>query len=158
MRESLRHIEERTPLARSMLLDEIAQRPVFINRAPVLHRFGIMAFRPKLVGGDVVQFSPLIYKGFGADNDGDAVQFHVPAMAEAVKEAYERMLPSRNLLAASDFRNPMHMPGQEYVAGTNVLSTAKTKRPVRMFATSKDAIAAQKRGELEPGDEVEVLS
>ena len=47
--------------------------------------------------------SPLIVAGFGADFDGDAMQYHVPATDEAVKDAYEKMMPSRNLLAAASY-------------------------------------------------------
>jgi hypothetical protein len=88
---------------------------VYVNRAPVLHKFGIMAFRPKLVKGDVLQVSPLIVKGFNADFDGDAMQFHVPTTDEAVKEAYDRMLPSRSLISPADFKSPVHVPGQQYL-------------------------------------------
>jgi len=71
IRDALHHIKERTPLARETLLEEMEKRPVFINRAPVLHKFGIMAFRPKLVQGTVIQLSPLVVGGFNADFDGD---------------------------------------------------------------------------------------
>lgn len=65
------HVKDRTELARNELLKEMAERPVIVNRAPVLHRFGIMAFYPKLTKGEVVRTSPLIVGGFGADYDGD---------------------------------------------------------------------------------------
>jgi hypothetical protein len=75
--EALRHIKDKTDLARSTLQEEMEERPVYINRAPVLHRFGIMAFRPQMIKGDVMQVSPLIVKGFGADFDGDAQYSHI---------------------------------------------------------------------------------
>lgn len=73
--QALRAIKDRTELARDALLAEMEERPVYINRAPVLHRFGIMAFRPRLVKGDTMQISPLIVKGFNADFDGNCLDF-----------------------------------------------------------------------------------
>jgi len=149
--------QNRDPAARRELLSEMEQRPVFINRAPVLHRFGIMAFRPQLTKSDTVQFSPLIVQGFGADFDGDAVQYHVPVREAAVKEALDRMLPSRNLLSPADFKTPMHMPGQEYIGGLfEATGAANPKHRVHRFASRRDAIRAFMSGELPIGTPVEI--
>lgn len=152
-------IRERAPLARQALLEEMEERPVFINRAPVLHRFGIMAFRPVLTRGHTLQVSPLIVKGFNADFDGDAMQFHVPTDAEAVRESYERMLPSRNLLSPADFQSPVHMPSNEYIAGLYhaTAGTRKVKRATKIYRTKADAIAAYRRGEITMDTPVKIL-
>ena len=157
--QAIQHVQDRTPLAKQALLDEMNERPVYINRAPVLHKYGIMAFRPKLIAGDVVHFSPMIVKGYGADFDGDAVQFHVPATPASVKEAYERMLPSKNLLAAADFKTPMNMPSQEYLGGLFAGTSPQlmSRRPVRHFRSSADARAAFARGELDYNDPIEIV-
>jgi DNA-directed RNA polymerase subunit beta' len=148
-------------LARDVLREEMDNRPVFINRAPVLHKFGIMAFRPKLVKGDVLQVSPLIVSGFNADFDGDAMQFHVPMTDAAVTEAYDRLLPSRSLLSPSDFKSPVHKPGQQYLAGlfhaTRQHDHGKKKPRTRVFASKKEAMAAYQRGEIRANDNVEIL-
>lgn len=157
LREALREIEDRGDLARDMLLQEMQERPVFVNRAPVLHRFGIMAFRPRLVSGDVIQVSPLIVKGFNADFDGDAMQFHVPTSDEAKREALERMLPSRNLLSPSDFRTAIHAPTQEYLAGLYHATTARSKRRPRVFRSRQDALSAYRRGEVSTEDPIEIM-
>jgi len=156
--EALRHVKSRTPEAREELLKEMDARPVFISRAPVLHRFGIMAFKPKLVKGEVLKVSPLIVSGFGADFDGDAMNYHVPIMEQARKEALERMLPSRNLLSPADFKTPMATPSQEYVAGLY----AATERPQKeqrphYFADAKAAIQAYRRGEIPINAVVQIL-
>jgi DNA-directed RNA polymerase beta' subunit len=117
LREALRHVKDRTRWPGTSSRRRWSDRPVYINRAPVLHKFGIMAFRPKLVRGDVLQVSPLIVKGFNADFDGDAMQFHVPTTDAAVREAYDRMLPSRSLLSPADFKTPVHAPVNEYLGG-----------------------------------------
>jgi DNA-directed RNA polymerase beta' subunit len=157
VRDALKHITDKSDLARSVLQEEMKARPVFINRAPVLHRFGIMAFKPELVSGSVIKVSPLIVKGMGMDFDGDAVQMHVPSTDEAVREAYDRMLPSKNLLSPSDFKTPMYMPGQEYLGGLHHATSSNSGRRVRTFA-SKDAVKqAYARGEIAVDDPVEII-
>jgi DNA-directed RNA polymerase beta' subunit len=157
MGEALRHVKDKSELARKMLEKEMDERPVFINRAPVLHRFGIMAFRPKLVTGDTMQISPLIVKGFNADFDGDAMQFHVPTSEAAVREAYDRMMPSKNLLHPADFKSPVHAPVNEYISGLYHASSQTSERRPRVFASKKDAIAAYKRGDIQADDPVEII-
>jgi len=161
IRDALHHVSEKTDLARDILVEEMDQRPVFINRAPVLHRFGIMAFKPKLVKGDVLQVSPLIVSGFNADFDGDAMQFHVPGTDEAVKEAYDRLLPSRSLLSPADFKSPVHKPGQQYLAGLYHASrkhdSKKTKRRSRVFRNKQDAMEAYARGEISADTDVQIM-
>jgi len=43
---------------------------VILSRAPTLHRYGAMAFRPKLVMGPAIKMNPLVNKGPNADYDG----------------------------------------------------------------------------------------
>jgi DNA-directed RNA polymerase beta' subunit len=157
MGEALRHVKDKSPLAKKMLEKEMDERPVFINRAPVLHRFGIMAFRPRLVTGDTMHISPLIVKGFNADFDGDAMQFHVPTSEAAVREAYDRMMPSKNLLHPADFKSPVHAPVNEYISGLYHASSQTSERRPRVFASKKDAIAAYKRGDIQADDPVEII-
>ena len=148
---------ERTAAARKAMLAEMEDRPVFVDRAPVLHRFGVMAFKPRLTKSETVEFSPLIVQGFVADFDGDAVQYHVPLREDAKREALERMLPSKNLLSPADFKTPVHMPGQEYVGGL-FEATAKPnkKRPARRFQSRQDAIKAYLAGEIDVDTPVHV--
>jgi len=154
---ALQEVKDRSKIARNMLVEEMDKRPVFINRAPVLHRFGIMAFRPQLVKSDTMQISPLVTKGFGADFDGDAMQFHVPSTDEAVKEAYERMMPSKNLISPADFKSPVHSLSQEYLGGLYRLSKPRESKRKRTFRSVKDAVAAHARGEIGYDDKVHVL-
>lgn len=158
IREALRHVKDKTDLARDMMLEEMESRPVYINRAPVLHRFGIMAFKPKLISGEVMQVSPLIVKGFNADFDGDAMQFHVPTSPAAVEEAYARMMPSSNLLSPADFKTPMHTPGQEYLGGLYHATKSQSPRKTRTFRSVQDAKAAWARGDININDPVQILS
>lgn len=149
LREAMKSVDDRTSVARAEILNEMGERPVIINRAPVLHRFGFMAFWPKLVQTNTVQVSPLVVKGFNADFDGDAVQYHVPWADKGRREAIDLMMPSKNLISPADFQSPIHMPGQEYVGGLySATSPADKKQREHRFLTTKDAIAAFTRGEI----------
>lgn len=83
---------------------------------------------------------------------------HIPVSDEAKKEAAAKMLPSRNLIAASDLRSTMYFPRQEYQAALYALSTEnnKGKRP-QVFATMADLQRAYENGQIDAGDPVEVL-
>lgn len=93
---ALDEVNKRTPLAKSALDAEMASRPVLLNRAPSLHKFNIMAFKPQLTDGKAIKIPPLVVKGFNADFDGDTMTVHIPVLPDAVKEA-ENLLPSNNL-------------------------------------------------------------
>lgn len=154
MDRSIKAVEERTPEAREALLNVMNDRPVLINRAPVLHRLGILAFRPKLTKNKVLEVSPLIVSGFTMDFDGDAVQYHVPVSDEAVQQAMERMLPSKNLLHSRDLKSPAHMPGKEYAGGLFLATRRKNAGRPKVYRTKRDVIQAYWRGELNGDDPV----
>jgi DNA-directed RNA polymerase subunit beta' len=156
--QAARVTKERSAAAREALVAEMSQRPVIVNRAPTLHRYGIMAAWPRLTKNSSLEVSPLTVKGFGADFDGDAVNYHVPTTPEAVQEAVDKLLPSRNLLSVTDFK-AQHMPSQEYVGGLYEASArVDTKNKPRVFATVADAIRAYRRGEIDVDRQVEILN
>jgi DNA-directed RNA polymerase beta subunit len=156
-REARQQIVDRTDLARNSLLEEMDARPVYISRAPVLHKFGILAMRPRLTKGDTLQVSPLIVKGFNADFDGDAMNYHVPSLEKSVEEAYAKLLPSRNLFSMSDFKSVMHAPANEYVSGLYHATKSKSERPVRIFRTIAEAKQAYSRKEISVDDRIKIL-
>lgn len=157
LRDARQQIVDRTDLARSALLEEMDARPVYISRAPVLHKFGILAMKPRLTKGDTLQVSPLIVKGFNADFDGDAMNYHVPSLEKSVEEAYARLLPSRNLFSMSDFKSVMHAPANEYVSGLYHATKSKSDRPVKIFRTVADAKRAYSRNEISVDDKIKIL-
>jgi DNA-directed RNA polymerase subunit beta' len=110
------------------------------------------------VKDDTLHVSPLIVFGFGADFDGDAMQYHVPVSEEARKEAIERLMPSKNLISPADFTSVMHKPSREYAAGLYAASAGKTRKTLRTFRNVTDLRAAYKHGEIEIDDPVEVLT
>ncbi|MDI3478212.1 MAG: DNA-directed polymerase subunit beta, partial [Thermoanaerobacterium sp.] len=96
IKEAKEMIKNRDPMARKMLEEEIESRPVLLNRSPSLHKFSIMAFKPKLTQDQVIRLNPNVVAGFNADYDGDQMAIHVPVTEEARQEAL-RMTPSKNL-------------------------------------------------------------
>jgi DNA-directed RNA polymerase subunit beta' len=150
-------VKNKTDVALREMQLEMKERPVIINRAPVLHRYGVMAFWPQLTSSNTLEIPPLIVGGFGADFDGDAMQYHVPSQDEAVQESIDKLLPSRNLLAASDF-DVHYLPSQDYVGGLWAASAKEDKlKPARVFKSKKDAMAAYKRGDIGAGQRVEIM-
>jgi hypothetical protein len=149
------NIERRTDFAKKFLLQEMEERPVLMNRAPSLHKFNIMAFKPKLVSGDGIEASPLIVKPFNLDFDGDQINIHVPISDAAVKEAKEKLMPSQNLFDIKQ-RRVHYTPSQEFTLGIWAASSPNlSKAPVK-FSKAEDAIAAYKSGEVDIDTPVEI--
>jgi DNA-directed RNA polymerase subunit beta len=154
---ALEYVRDRNNLARTALQEEVQERPVLVTRAPVLHRYGLMAFFPKLTKGDTLQIPPIVVGGFGMDFDGDASNYHVPASDEAKEEAINKLLPSKNLLSVAQFK-PHYMPRQEYVGGLYAATNrVNSEKKHKTFATKGDAIRAYWRGELDPDQPIQVM-
>lgn len=150
-------VKDQRPEAREALVRQLESRPVIINRAPVLHRYGMMAAWPRLVKGDTMQVSPLVVGGFNADFDGDAMQYHVPSTEAAAKEAAEKMLPSKNLFSAANFK-VHYKPTNEFQGGLYTASARVDKKAKpRTFQTTKDALQAYYRGEIGVDQQLNVL-
>lgn len=141
-------VEQKKDVARDAMMSEMKSRPVMVDRAPVLHRYGVMAFWPRVTKDNTMHLSPLVVGGFNADFDGDAMQFHVPGDDDSAQEMAEKMLPSKNLLSASKFK-AHYLPSQEYVGGLYAASSRIDKqRQERVFRTLADAISAMYAGEI----------
>lgn len=155
--QALEYARNHHNLARAALQEEVQERPVIVTRAPVLHRYGLMAFFPKLTKGDTLQISPIVVGGFGMDFDGDASNYHVPASDEAKEEALNKLLPSKNLLSVAQFK-PHYMPRQEYVGGLYAATNrVNSEKKARTFATKGDALRAYWRGEVDPDQPIQIM-
>jgi len=147
----------RDPVAKEALLKEMQTRPVLISRAPVLHKHGIMAAWPRLTQNNVMEIPPFLVSAFGADFDGDAMQFHVPADHAAVKEAVEKLLPSKNLFTLQNFQ--VHIaPTMEYLGGLYYLSSQRGKGAPVHFATKEEFFNALRTGKIRPDQNVIIMS
>lgn len=133
-------IESKTELAKKMLTSTMNKRTVMMNRAPSLHKFSIMAFKPVLSEGLAVRVPPLVLKGFGGDFDGDAVSIHVPTSEPAIRESH-RMFPSQNLFKPGT-GELMIMPSQESAIGVYFLSqSAEGRKHLNKLLPSKYKIS-----------------
>ncbi len=102
----------------------VKDRFVLLNRAPTLHRLGVLAFRPKLIEGKAIQLHPLVASGFNADYDGDQMAVHLPLSAEAQYEARHLMTAKENLLKPADGAPVLNI-GQDVVLGNYYLTYEK---------------------------------
>lgn len=154
---ALQAVESHSKPAFDELNKQMNSRPIVINRAPVLHRYGMMAFYPRLTKNKVMEVNPTITKGFGADFDGDAMQYHVPSTEDAAKEAVEKMLPSKNLFSTASFK-AHYVPTMDYHTGVYLASSRiNTKVKPRVFRNKKDALRAYRSGEIEVDTPVHIV-
>ena len=144
-----RMVERRRAQVWDVLADVIQEHPVFLNRAPTLHRLGIQAFEPVLVEGKAIQIHPLVCEAFNADFDGDQMAVHLPLSAEAQAEARILMLSSNNVLSPASGR-PIVTPSQDMVIGMYYLSefNEEEKGAGRAFGTVEEAKMAYDHGDL----------
>ena len=129
--------------------DVITEYPVMLNRAPTLHRLGIQAFEPKLVGGKAIRLHPLVCAAFNADFDGDQMAIHVPLTEEAKAEARILMLGANNILKPSDGK-PIVTPSQDMVLGNYYITVeyAGEENEGKVYKNSNEAIMAYERREI----------
>ncbi|HRW29744.1 MAG TPA: DNA-directed RNA polymerase subunit beta', partial [Emcibacteraceae bacterium] len=106
----------------------IREHPIFLNRAPTLHRLGIQAFEPVLIEGKAIQLHPLVCAAFNADFDGDQMAVHVPLSLEAQLEARVLMMSTNNILSPSNGK-PIIVPSQDIILGLYYMTTAKKGEP-----------------------------
>lgn len=71
--DALKHVADQTHASEIALKEEMEKRPIILNRAPTLHKYNMMAFKPKAIEGKSIFIPPLIIKGYNADFDGDSV-------------------------------------------------------------------------------------
>lgn len=144
-------IQRNDPTVWDVLEEVIEGHPVFLNRAPTLHRLGIQAFEPILVDGRAIQLHPLVCPAFNADFDGDQMAVHVPLSLEAQAEARLLMLASNNILSPATGR-PIITPSQDMVLGCYYLTAENpeaTKGEGRYFANLDDAITAYEQNQID---------
>ena len=82
------------------------------------------------------------------------MNYHVPVSQQAVKEAYEKMLPSRNLLSPTNLR-AHYKPVAEFAQGLYLGSRMKKKKPIR-FNSLADAQQALKEGLIKWDDPIDI--
>ena len=145
-----RLIENKDPVVWDVVEDVMKEHPVLLNRAPTLHRLGIQAFEPVLIGGKAMRLHPLVCPAFNADFDGDQMAIHIPLSEEAQAEARLLMLGANNILKPSDGK-PIVTPEQDMVLGNYYITMEKAGHDGegRLFKDSNEALMAYERRELD---------
>jgi DNA-directed RNA polymerase subunit beta' len=134
----------------------LKNHPIFLNRAPTLHRLGIQAFEPILVQGRAIKLHPLVCSAFNADFDGDQMAVHIPLSLEAQAECYMLMLAPYNFLSPAN-GEPIIMPSQDMVLGCYYLTVNNIKGLLgsnHYFANLDDVILAHSQNEIELHSEI----
>ena len=125
--------------------------PIFLNRAPTLHRLGIQAFEPILVQGRAIKLHPLVCSAFNADFDGDQMAVHIPLSLESQAECYMLMLAPYNFLSPAN-GEPIVMPSQDMVLGCYYLTVSNIRGLLgsnHYFADLEDVILAYNQNKIE---------
>jgi DNA-directed RNA polymerase subunit beta' len=163
--KELRGLTGATPLQAQKMIKEggeqvnralervVEERPVLLKRDPVLHKHGIQAFKPRIVGGKAVKIHPLVTSGYNADFDGDAMAAFVPVSPDAVKEAH-KMKPSNNLFNPST-GDIMYSPTLESQLGLYGISKVDRKTN-KSYKNMKELESGLRKGEVSYNDQVKV--
>ena len=150
-------IDRREPVIYEILEHVMEGHPVLLNRAPTLHRHGILAFQPKMIEGKAIQLHPLSCAGFNADFDGDQMAVHLPLSNEAILEAQLLMLGSHNILDPAN-GNPITVPSQDMILGLYYITKerAGAKGEGLVFYSEEEAIIALNEGRVDIHAKVKV--
>ena len=150
-------IDRREPVIYEILEHVMEGHPVLLNRAPTLHRHGILAFQPRMIEGKAIQLHPLSCAGFNADFDGDQMAVHLPLSNEAILEAQLLMLGSHNILDPAN-GNPITVPSQDMILGLYYITKERTgvKGEGLIFYSEEEAIVALNEGRVDIHAKVKV--
>jgi DNA-directed RNA polymerase subunit beta' len=157
IKSARRLVERARPEVFDILEEVIKERPVWLNRAPTLHRLSIQAFEPVLIDGSAIQIHPLVCAAFNADFDGDQMAVHIPLSKAAVKEARELGLSHHNMLLPSS-GEPTVTPTLDMVLGCYYLTTIRpgAKGEGTVFGSFEEARLAYELGAVDLRAEIEV--
>jgi len=157
IKSARRLVEKAKPEVYDILEEVVKERPVWLNRAPTLHRLSIQAFEPVLIDGSAIQIHPLVCSAFNADFDGDQMAVHIPLSKASVKEARELALSHHNMLLPSS-GEPTVTPTLDMVLGCYYLTTVRsgTKGEGKLFGSFEEAKLAYDLGTIDLRAEIEV--
>ena len=144
-------IQQNEPIINPVLEKILTNHPIFLNRAPTLHRLGIQAFEPILVQGRAIKLHPLVCSAFNADFDGDQMAVHIPLSLEAQAECYMLMLAPYNFLSPANGQ-PIILPSQDMVLGCYYLTLNNIKGLLgssHYFTNLEDVLLAYNQNKIE---------
>lgn len=152
------YVANRHPLASQLLQEELQDRPGIVTRDPQLSKYNFQGFYLK-ANPDPKDFSiklnPLVFKGYGADSDGDQLNVQVPASDDAKEEVKEKLLPEKNLIYHRTF-SPIYTPSNEAAVGLFAASYEDNKNKPMKYANRKDVLRDFFAGKLDIGDRIDL--
>lgn len=151
--QAQKEIRENTVVAKKALEREAMERPVLLKRDPVLHKYGVQAFKPRITESKTVEIHPLVTGGYNADFDGDTMSAFLPIGKDAVAEAFN-MTPSHNLFSPST-GDIAYKPGHESLYGLFKLTEMGEKKRIT-FNNAAEAARAVKDGKIGINDVIRV--
>ena len=152
IKSAKRMVERVRPEVWDVLEEVIKDRPVFLNRAPTLHRLGIQAFKPVLIEGSAIQVHPLVCTAFNADFDGDQMAVHVPLSQGALQES-GASCSAPTTCSRPHRESPWWPPPWTWCWGATT-SRWRTRRPGRGQAVQlagRGGAGIRRRGDGHPG-------
>ncbi|MGA9530978.1 MAG: DNA-directed RNA polymerase subunit beta' [Candidatus Babeliales bacterium] len=149
LRAAKRMVDECDPIVWDVLEQVVADYPLLLNRAPTLHKLGILAFYPVLVDGKAIHIHPLVCAAFNADFDGDTMSVHVPLSKKAQKEAVNLVLSTKNIMSSANGR-PIATPEKDMILGIHYMTKVRcnVKGEGIVFASIDEVIMAFQCGEV----------
>ena len=103
----------------------IEDKIVLTKRDPALHAESVEAFKPKLIEGYTIKLNPLICSAYNADFDGDQMALYIPLTEEAIQEAKEKMIITKN---KNSYQKIVHDFSKDIVVGIYMLTKESNKK------------------------------
>jgi hypothetical protein len=152
------YVKSKHPLAGQALQEELLDRPGIITRDPQLSKYNFQGFYLK-ANPDPKDFSiklnPLVFKGYGADSDGDQLNVQVPASDEAKEEVKDKLFPEKNLIYHRTF-SPIYTPSNEAAVGLFAASYEDKKNKPTHYTNADQVVSDFLAGKLDIGDRIEL--
>jgi hypothetical protein len=102
------------------------ERPwVWVKRDPVLHRWGLLWMRARVVPGNAVRLPAAVLGPMGGDCDGDTVAVFrsIPGEEESATP-----VPPSGMAWDDVLRRPVFMPGRQYLYGLHLLQQDRDRQ------------------------------
>ncbi len=152
------YVQNKHPLASQALQEELKDRPGIVTRDPQLSKYNFQGFylKPNPDPKDFsIKLNPLVFKGYGADSDGDQLNVQVPASDDAKEEIKEKLLPEKNLIYHRTF-SPIFTPSNEAAVGLFAASYEDNKNKPIKYGNVAEIVRDFKAGKLDVGDRIEL--
>jgi DNA-directed RNA polymerase subunit beta' len=151
---ALKHLVDRSPMARKALDDELPNRPVVLTRSPAWHKTNVIGQNARIVKGDAIRINTFITDGMNADFDGDTMSVHLPSGAAATKDVREKMMASKMLWSIKERDKTNSNPKHEQILGLNMGQNPGGKK--HQFTSNEEAMAAIESGAVDLNDDIDI--